>query len=193
MLGDFLNFLVKRRRRLEVRMLTWDYPVIFAKGRELSPIYGLGWRPKRRVRLRYDDHYPIGASQHQKIVVIDGALAFCGGLDLTRSRWDTPDHGARKTRAASTKADEDAYAPFHDTMMAMDGEAARALDEIVRERWVARHRRTSSRRTRRDGDDPWPESCPLRSPERRRGNRAHRRADVRRAAGHARCGSSIST
>src|SRR6185312_16543641 len=36
-LGDFLNFLVKRRRRLEVRILTWDYPVVFAKGRELSP------------------------------------------------------------------------------------------------------------------------------------------------------------
>ena len=86
MLGDFLNFLAKRRRRLDIRILTWDYPVLFSKGRELSPIYGLGWKPRRRVRLRYDDHYPVGASQHQKVVVIDGSLAFCGGLDLTRSR-----------------------------------------------------------------------------------------------------------
>ena len=97
-LGEFLNFLVKRRRRLEVRILTWDYPVLFSKGRELSPIYGLGWRPKRRVRLRYDDHYPLGASQHQKIVVVDGKLAFCGGLDLTLSRWDTPAHGPKDER-----------------------------------------------------------------------------------------------
>src|SRR5689334_21064203 len=52
MLGDFLNFLAKRRRRLDIRVLTWDYPMLFAKGRELSPIYGLGWRPHRRVRLR---------------------------------------------------------------------------------------------------------------------------------------------
>ena len=33
------------------------------------------------------------------------------------------------------EGDDEAYAPFHDTMMAMDGEAARVLDEMVRERW----------------------------------------------------------
>ena len=89
----------------------------------MSPIYGLGWRPHRRVRLRYDDHYPVGASQHQKIIVIDGALAFCGGLDLTRSRWDTPRSCPGDARRIN-EGDDDAYAPFHDTMMAMDGEAA---------------------------------------------------------------------
>ena len=57
LLGDFLNYLVKRRHRLRVRVLIWDYPVIFAKGRELSPIYGFGWRPRRHIRVRYDDHY----------------------------------------------------------------------------------------------------------------------------------------
>ncbi len=125
MLGDFLNFLAKRRRRLDIRILTWDYPVLFSKGRELSPIYGLGWRPHRRVRLRYDDHYPVGASQHQKLVVIDGALAFCGGLDLTRSRWDTKEHTPGDHRRIN-EGEDDHYAPFHDTMMAMDGEAARS-------------------------------------------------------------------
>src|SRR5262245_11395083 len=128
-LGDFLNFLVKRRRRLEVRILTWDYPVVFAKGRELSPIYGLGWRPKRRVRLRYDDHYPIGASQHQKVVVIDGRVAFCGGLDLTLSRWDTTEHCPNEQRRINEGC-KDAYAPFHDTVMAMDGDAAGLLDAL---------------------------------------------------------------
>src|SRR5688500_14134874 len=34
LLGDFLNFLAKRRRRLDIRVLTWDYPVLFSKGRE---------------------------------------------------------------------------------------------------------------------------------------------------------------
>ena len=159
MLGDFLNFLAKRRRRLDIRILTWDYPVLFAKGRELSPIYGLGWRPHRRVRLRYDDHYPVGASQHQKIVVIDGALAFCGGLDLTRSRWDTKSHTPHDHRRIN-EGDEDHYAPFHDTVMAMDGEAARVLDEIVRDRW----RRATGhplRRTVVARADPWPPSLPV--------------------------------
>ena len=157
-LGDFLNFLVKRRRRLEVRILTWDYPVVFSKGRELSPVYGLGWRPKRRVRLRYDDHYPIGASQHQKIVVIDGALAFCGGLDLTLSRWDTSEHCPNEQRRINEGC-TDAYAPFHDTVMAMDGDAARALDDLVRERWV----RATGQDLKRVGalEDPWPDTLPI--------------------------------
>jgi phosphatidylserine/phosphatidylglycerophosphate/cardiolipin synthase-like enzyme/uncharacterized membrane protein YdjX (TVP38/TMEM64 family) len=157
-LGDFLNFLVKRRRRLEVRILTWDYPVIFAKGRERSPIYGLGWRPKRRVQLRYDDHLPIGASQHQKVVVIDGALAFCGGLDLTLSRWDTPAHGPNEQRRINEGCG-DAYAPFHDTVTAVDGEAARALDELVRDRW-ARATGQQLKKVTPVGD-PWPESLPV--------------------------------
>jgi phospholipase D1/2 len=156
MLGEFLNFLAKRRRRLDIRILTWDYPVIFSKGRELSPIYGLGWRPHRRVRLRYDDHYPVGASQHQKLIVVDGALAFCGGLDLTRSRWDTSDHAPSDSRRIN-EGDDDGYAPFHDTVMAMDGEAARVIDEIVRDRW---YRATAHplKRVPPDTADPWPPS-----------------------------------
>lgn len=156
MLGDFLNFLAKRRRRLDIRILTWDYPVLFSKGRELSPIYGLGWRPHRRVRLRYDDHYPVGASQHQKLVLVDGALAFCGGLDLTRSRWDTRAHTAGDIRRVN-EGEDDHYAPFHDTVMAMDGEAARVIDEIARDRW---HRATGRalKRTIVEGADPWPAS-----------------------------------
>ena len=159
MLGDFLNFLAKRRRRLDIRILTWDYPVLFAKGRELSPIYGLGWRPHRRVRLRYDDHYPVGASQHQKLVVIDGALAFCGGLDLTRSRWDTSEHTPGDHRRMN-EGDEDHYAPFHDTMIAMDGEAALVIDEIVRDRWF-RATGHPLKRTVVKGADPWPPSLPV--------------------------------
>jgi phosphatidylserine/phosphatidylglycerophosphate/cardiolipin synthase-like enzyme/uncharacterized membrane protein YdjX (TVP38/TMEM64 family) len=158
LLGDFLNFLVKRRRRLEIRILTWDYPVIFAKGREMSPIYGLGWRPHRRVRLRYDDHYPIGASQHQKIVMIDGALAFCGGLDLTRSRWDTCEHGPHESRRIN-EGETEVYAPFHDTVMAMDGDAARVIDQVVHERW----RRATGHELKptKAAEDPWPDNLPI--------------------------------
>ncbi len=184
MLGDFLNFLVKRRRRLDVRVLTWDYPVIFAKGRELSPIYGFGWRPHRRVRLRYDDHYPVGASQHQKIVVIDGALAFCGGLDLTRSRWDTPAHG----RGDERRINEGETTPtrrFTTPMMAVDGDAARVLDEVVRERWVRATGSDPLKNVTRASmaRDPWPDDrCRVALDGHRCRRRAHRRADRRRAA-----------
>jgi phosphatidylserine/phosphatidylglycerophosphate/cardiolipin synthase-like enzyme len=31
-------------------------------------------------------------------VVIDDALAFCGGIDMTDDRWDTRDHADQDTR-----------------------------------------------------------------------------------------------
>ena len=152
LLGDFLNYLTRRRRGLHVHVLNWDYPVLFAHDRELPPFYGLGgWTPARRVHMRYDDTHPVAASQHQKIVVIDDALAFAGGIDLTVRRWDCCDHAAQDPRRV---AYEKPYPPFHDTMIAVDGEAARRLGELARERWRLA---TGQRLKPVDrASDPWP-------------------------------------
>ncbi len=133
-LGDFLNFLVRRRRTLKVHVLTWDYPLVFAKGRESPPVYNLGWHPHKRVHFRYDDRCPVGAALHQKVVVVDGSVAFCGGIDLTCGRWDTSEHRARDERRRN-EGEAEVYPPFHDAMLAVDGEAALALHELVGERW----------------------------------------------------------
>jgi phosphatidylserine/phosphatidylglycerophosphate/cardiolipin synthase-like enzyme/uncharacterized membrane protein YdjX (TVP38/TMEM64 family) len=132
LLGDLLNDLVRRRPRLRVYVLIWDYPMIFGADRELGPIYGLGWKPRRRVHLRYDNTHPVGGSHHQKIVVVDDSIAFCGGLDLTLKRWDTCRHEANDPRRS---VEGSPYPPFHDAMMAVDGEAARALGRVARDRW----------------------------------------------------------
>jgi phosphatidylserine/phosphatidylglycerophosphate/cardiolipin synthase-like enzyme/uncharacterized membrane protein YdjX (TVP38/TMEM64 family) len=132
LLGDLLNDLVRRRPRLRIYVLIWDYPMLFGAGRELRPIYGLGWQPRRRVHLRYDNTHPVGGSHHQKIVVVDDSIAFCGGLDLTLKRWDTCVHRAQEPRRSHEGAP---YPPFHDAMMAVDGDAARALGRLARDRW----------------------------------------------------------
>lgn len=150
-LGDFLNGLARRRRGLDVRVLIWDYPMIFGTDREFPPVYGLGWKPHRRVRIRYDNTHPVAACHHQKVVVIDDRIAFCGGLDLTSRRWDTCAHSATEERR---KADDAPYPPFHDVMTMVDGEAARALGELARERWRQATGRTLSA-VRRPAD-PWP-------------------------------------
>ncbi len=131
-LGDFLNWLVRRRRHLQVHILDWDYPLVFGTDRETRPRYGFGWRPRRRVHLAYDNTHPTGASHHQKIVVIDDSIAFIGGFDLTARRWDSCLHEAGDARRSCAGK---AYPPFHDVMMAVDGEAARELGRIARERW----------------------------------------------------------
>jgi phosphatidylserine/phosphatidylglycerophosphate/cardiolipin synthase-like enzyme/uncharacterized membrane protein YdjX (TVP38/TMEM64 family) len=131
-LGDFLNQLARERRDLQIHILIWDYPMIFGMDREWAPIYGLGWKPHRRVHFRYDNTHPTGGSHHQKIVVIDDAMAFNGGIDLTCRRWDTCAHAAKDEHRVMSGTP---YPPFHDLMMAVEGDAARALGELVRERW----------------------------------------------------------
>lgn len=130
--GEFLNALARRNRHLHIHILIWDYPMIFGLNREWGPFYGLGWQPHRRVHFRYDNTHPIGGSHHQKIVVIDDAVAFNGGLDLTYRRWDTTEHSP-SSEYRHVKGD--AYPPFHDLMMAVEGDVARSLGDIVRERW----------------------------------------------------------
>jgi phosphatidylserine/phosphatidylglycerophosphate/cardiolipin synthase-like enzyme/uncharacterized membrane protein YdjX (TVP38/TMEM64 family) len=102
--------------------------------------------------MRYDDAHPVGASQHQKIVVIDDALAFNGGIDLTIRRWDCPEHSPGDPRRV---AEEAPYPPFHDTMMAVDGDAARQMGELARERW----RLATGQRLKPVAveSDPWPD------------------------------------
>ena len=135
-LGEYLNFLARRRRGLHIHVLDWDFPMIYAKDREapMKVRLGWGWKPHRRVHLEFDNTHPPGGSHHQKIVVIDDAIAFCGGLDLTCQRWDTSAHTPCDPRRVVA---DQPYPPFHDLMIAVDGEAALELGRIVRERWRA--------------------------------------------------------
>lgn len=151
-LGDFLNHLARRRRGLQIRILIWDYPMVFGTDREFPSVYGLGWKPHRHVRVRYDNTHPVTGSHHQKVVVIDDRVAFCGGLDLTCRRWDTCAHRPDDDRRSNEGT---AYPPFHDVMLVVDGAAARSLGDLARERW----RRATGRALaapRRQGPDPWP-------------------------------------
>jgi phospholipase D1/2 len=150
-LGDFLNFLVRRRRGLHIHVLNWDYPMVFGTDRELPPIYGFGWSPARRVHLRYDDTHPVTGCHHQKVAVIDDSVAFVGGIDLTVRRWDSPDHLAQDPRRTAYGKP---YPPFHDLMVMLDGEAARNLAVLARQRWLGA---TGERLKQVVADaDPWP-------------------------------------
>ena len=152
LLGDFLNGLAKRNRALQIHVLDWDYPMIFGTDREFPPIYGMSWKPHRRVHLRYDNTHPTAGSHHQKIVVIDSKLAFVGRLDLTSKRWDTPSHGPDDPRRS---VDGEGYPPFHDMMIAVDGDAAVAVDNIARRRWESATRHALNAVS--VAADPWPE------------------------------------
>jgi phospholipase D1/2 len=151
-LAELLNSAVERRRNLHVHVLDWDFAMIYALEREILPSYRLAWSTHRRFEFHLDGHHPVGASHHQKIALIDDALAFVGGIDFGARRWDTPEHRAADVRRIDPWGN--AYGPFHDVQMAVDGEAARALAELARERW----KRATGHRVdlAPPGLDPWP-------------------------------------
>ena len=152
-LGDYLNHLAHTRPGLHIYILDWDFPMIYASDREAPAAVrlGWGWKPHERVHLEFDNTHPTGGSHHQKIVVIDDAMAFCGGLDLTCQRWDTPAHAPDEPRRVVA---DKPYPPFHDLMIAVDGEAARELGRVARERWRASTRNEIP--PVRSQGDPWP-------------------------------------
>ena len=154
-LGDFLDTLVRRREGLHAYVLGWDFAMLYALEREFLPLYTFGWRTHRRLHYHLDDRHPPGASHHQKIAVVDGMLAFVGGIDFAATRWDTPEHAVQN--AARRTPDGRPYSPFHDAMLMVEGEPAKALHELVCERW----RRATGKAPAHahTGDDsPWPES-----------------------------------
>jgi phospholipase D1/2 len=133
-LGDFLDALVRRRRSLRIYALGWDFAMLYAFEREWLPVYKLDWRTHRRFSFRLDATHPVYASHHQKVIVVDDAIAFVGGLDITQRRWDTSEHRADEPRRRDPGGVP--YGPFHDVQAVVDGNAAQALGQLVRERWL---------------------------------------------------------
>ena len=132
-LYPFLREIARIKPNLEVHVLIWDFSMIYAMEREWLPLFKLDWRRDKRLHFHMDDAHPLGASQHQKVVVVDDSIAFSGGMDLTKRRWDSSKHIAWDKRR--TDPDGEPYGPFHDTQMMVSGEPARALGDLARWRW----------------------------------------------------------
>ncbi|MDH3622457.1 MAG: hypothetical protein OEQ49_01190 [Myxococcales bacterium] len=102
-LGPLLDAVAHERPELDIYILSWDFAMIYAMEREFFPQYKLRWKSHDRVRFCLDGEHPLGASQHQKIVVVDDCLGFCGGLDLSQWRWDTCEHRVEDERRKDPK------------------------------------------------------------------------------------------
>jgi len=132
--GRFIRWLVDRQPELEVFLLRWDLGAVKSLTRGTTPFTLLRWVTHPRIHPRLDSHHPTGASHHQKVVVIDDCLAFCGGIDVTDERWDTREHrdddpGRRHGLLRQR------YKPWHDATTALSGPAAAALGDMARDRW----------------------------------------------------------
>lgn len=153
-LGAFLVALVKRNPDLHIYLLSWDFNMIYATERELLPALRLRMQAPPRFHFRLDGVHPKGASHHQKLVVVDDRVAFVGGIDLSRWRWDTSDHEPGDPRR--TDPNGKPYPPFHDMMLMVEGDVARRLGDLARQRW-RRARGWRIKPPQEQGESPWPD------------------------------------
>lgn len=152
-LNELLAFVARRRPKLRCYVLIWDYGPVHALERDPFSRLRFRWRMPRRVRFDFDERHPIGASHHQKIVVVDDSLAFCGGIDLTSHRWDTSEHRAEEPRRVTPLGEH--YGPYHDIQAMVDGPVAASLGLLARNRWRALGVERLPP-VRRDPPDRWP-------------------------------------
>ena len=157
-LGEFVRAAVRSPAAPEIYMLKWNGAVLLAPGR-IAPGLAMQVLSDDRIHFALDGHHPFGACHHQKIVVVDDALAFCGGIDATEDRWDTSDHAPGDPRRV--RKDGSPSQPWHDATTAMTGPVAEALGEFARTRWHRATGETLEDPAPRDEDVAWPESVPV--------------------------------
>ena len=131
--GDLLQALVKRREGLRIDVLVWDKTAVLALGRRRVPGVQAAQMNAGRLQYRLDTKHPVLAAHHQKVLVVDDTVAFCGGFDFAANRWDTRGHRQKDPRRKLPTGAP--YEAHHDVMLAVDGPAARALGDLARERW----------------------------------------------------------
>jgi phosphatidylserine/phosphatidylglycerophosphate/cardiolipin synthase-like enzyme len=155
-IGVVLNQLARERPELDVRILVWKSALPIAASQDFFPHRGHKWFADTPVHFRLDAAIPFGACHHQKVLVIDDEVAFCGGGDIAVDRWDSALHLDANPRRRMPSGIE--HPPRHEVMMVMQGEAAEALGELARTRWfLATGSAPPQPPEDRSPSDPWPE------------------------------------
>lgn len=131
-LGALLHRLVEERPELEIHILIWAMGPIYS-GHSLKLFRQDGWSSHPRIHLRFDSRHALRGSHHQKMVTVDDAVAFVGGIDLTAGRWDTREHAAHSPHRVRPNGER--YGPVHDVQTMLTGPAARAISDLARWRW----------------------------------------------------------
>lgn len=127
--------LLKQKPQLEVNILSWDITLLPVLNSESLSTSCADWKTHDRLKLFLDNTHPPGASHHQKIVVIDDALAFSGDLDLMQYQPNTPLNNINDSKQQPVDDISLPAMTYGNVQMALSGPAAAALGSLVRERW----------------------------------------------------------
>lgn len=129
----FLNHLCEANPALEIYVTAWDYSVVYALEREWLQKLKFDFQSHSRVHFEFLNHPEPGGCHHQKLVVVDGVIAFVGGLDLCDSRWDTRRHQKHDPARIDTRGKP--YKPFHDIQVGLVGPVVSVLEQLFLDGW----------------------------------------------------------
>jgi phosphatidylserine/phosphatidylglycerophosphate/cardiolipin synthase-like enzyme len=157
-IATFLKAIALTRPELDIKVLCWKAALPIAITQDFYPQRAAKDFRQTSVRFELDGKAPLGASHHQKVVVVDDMVAFCGGCDFGPDRWDTCDHKDENLLRATQPGAPPCFDPRHEVMSLVDGDAAAALGELFRTRWL---RATGEALAAPGGplqSDPWPDA-----------------------------------
>ncbi len=155
-LGLLLRRLASLNPGLDVRILAWDMPWLMGAAQGFPCQRGAAYFLNSPVKYRLDHTLPRSACHHQKVLIVDGRLAFVSGGDLATDRWDTAAHADHvpERRLVSGKH----YPARHEVSVMIDGPAVDVLGGLFADRWKAATGETlpSPPPLAEDDVSPWP-------------------------------------
>ncbi len=132
-LRDRVVRLCEARPSLQFYLLLWDHSIFYIPQRE--------WLQTRiweelhpRVHLVFDSHHPLGASHHEKLVLVDGVAGLTGSVDLCAERWDRSEHRAHDPGRSLDHSSEQ-HGPYHELGVEVAGGICRELSRHLAARW----------------------------------------------------------
>jgi phosphatidylserine/phosphatidylglycerophosphate/cardiolipin synthase-like enzyme len=128
---QLLDLLSDAAERVPVRILLWNgAPALLQPTTRMvkEARQALLREMRGDVRCELDASARISHCHHQKAIVVDGQIAFVGGMDLTTfqgDRWDQMGHPLRSGPN------------WHDMQVRIEGEAVADVERNFRQRWAA--------------------------------------------------------
>lgn len=130
----FLEALCERTPQLEIYILAWDFSAVFSLEREWFQDFLFDWTINERLHFRFDSVHASGATLHQKVVIVDGKIAFSGGMAICSNRWDDRYHFEYNTER--TDIEGSIYGAYHDIQSYCTGPVVKVLFDLFIKRWL---------------------------------------------------------
>lgn len=130
---------------VDIKILVWE-PKFFIRKFPGSTSWGIGPRENKiktlrnlakshgvesKINIRIDNMSPTYTSGfHEKLIIIDNKVGFCGGFDLMSDKWDTKKHNFDDPLRNND------YSPWHDVHFLITGPIVWDMIFHFNQRWV---------------------------------------------------------